>query len=41
VERVAAWGADAVLIGSAFAAAADPEGAVRGCTGVARRGRAP
>jgi indole-3-glycerol phosphate synthase len=39
VERVAAWGADAVLVGSAIAAAADPEAAVRGLTGVARRGR--
>jgi indole-3-glycerol phosphate synthase len=41
VELVAAWGADAVLVGSAIAAAADPEAAVRGLTGVARRGRTP
>jgi indole-3-glycerol phosphate synthase len=40
VERVAAWGADAVLIGSAVAASADPEGTVRGLTGVPRWGRA-
>ncbi len=39
VERVAAWGADAVLVGSAIASAPDPERAVRGLTGVARRGR--
>lgn len=41
VERVAAWGADAVLVGSAIAAAADPEAAVRGITGVTRQGRTP
>jgi indole-3-glycerol phosphate synthase len=40
VERVAGWGADAVLVGSALAAAEDPEAVVRGLTGVARHGRA-
>ena len=39
VERVAAWGADAVLVGSAIAAALDPEGAVRSLAGVPRTGR--
>ncbi len=41
VERVAAWGADAVLVGAAIAGAADPAGAVRGLTGVPRTGRSP
>lgn len=41
VERVAAWGADAVLVGSAIAAAPDPEAVVRGLTGVPRSGRQP
>lgn len=41
VERVAAWGADAVLVGTAIAASADPAGAVRGLAGVARVGRRP
>ncbi len=36
VERVAAWGADAVLMGAALAGAADPETAVRELVGVAR-----
>jgi indole-3-glycerol phosphate synthase len=40
VERVAGWGADAVLVGSAIAAASNPETAVRELTGVARSGRA-
>ncbi len=40
VERVAAWGADAVLVGTALAGAADPEAAVRELVGVARVGRA-
>jgi indole-3-glycerol phosphate synthase len=39
VERVAGWGADAVLVGTAVASAADPEVAVRGLAGCARRGR--
>jgi indole-3-glycerol phosphate synthase len=39
VEQVAAWGADAVLVGTALAGAARPEEAVRALTGVARRGR--
>jgi indole-3-glycerol phosphate synthase len=39
VERVAAWGADAVLVGTAIAASADPASAVRGLAGVARVGR--
>ena len=39
VERVAAWGADAVLVGSAIAAAPNPEAAVRSLAGVARMGR--
>jgi indole-3-glycerol phosphate synthase len=36
VERAAANGADAVLVGSALSAAADPAAAVRALTGVAR-----
>ncbi|HUO52603.1 MAG TPA: indole-3-glycerol-phosphate synthase, partial [Gemmatimonadaceae bacterium] len=39
VERAAANGADAVLVGSALSAAADPAAAVHALTGVARRGR--
>jgi indole-3-glycerol phosphate synthase len=39
VERAAALGADAVLVGSAVSAVADGEGAVRALTGVARRPR--
>lgn len=39
VERIAEWGADAVLIGTALSGAGDPESAVRSLTGVARRGR--
>lgn len=39
VERVAAWGADAVLVGTAIAGAPDPAGAVRDLTGVGRIGR--
>jgi indole-3-glycerol phosphate synthase len=39
VERVAAWGADAILVGTAIAGAADPALAVRGLAGVARSGR--
>lgn len=39
VERVAAWGADAVLVGTAIAAAPDPASAVRRLTGVPRVGR--
>ncbi|UCF40779.1 MAG: indole-3-glycerol phosphate synthase TrpC [Gemmatimonadota bacterium] len=41
VEQVAAWGADAVLVGTALAGAADPEGAVRSLAGVARVTRGP
>lgn len=40
VERLAFAGADAVLVGTAVARAADPEQAVRALTGVLRRGRA-
>jgi indole-3-glycerol phosphate synthase len=40
VRRVAAYGADAVLVGSAVSAAADPSAAVRALTGVARSPRA-
>jgi indole-3-glycerol phosphate synthase len=36
VERVAAVGADAVLVGSQLSGASDPESAVRKLTGVAR-----
>jgi indole-3-glycerol phosphate synthase len=39
VERVAAWGADAILVGTALAGSADPALAVRGLVGVARAGR--
>ncbi|HEY0971764.1 MAG TPA: indole-3-glycerol phosphate synthase TrpC, partial [Gemmatimonadales bacterium] len=39
VERAAACGADAVLVGSALSASSDGEGAARGLTGVPRRGR--
>jgi len=39
VERVAGWGADAVLVGTAIAGSADPEAAVRRLTGVPRVGR--
>ncbi len=40
VERAAAWGADAVLVGSALSAAADAAAAVRALTGVRRGSRA-
>ena len=39
VERVAAAGADAVLVGSSLSAAADPAGAVAALTGVSRSPR--
>lgn len=39
VERVAGWGADAVLVGTAIAAATDPAEAVRRLSGVPRIGR--
>jgi indole-3-glycerol phosphate synthase len=39
VERLAAVGADAVLVGTSVARAADPEAAVRALTGVRRIGR--
>ena len=39
VERVATWGADAVLIGTELAATPDPEVAVRALSGVERIGR--
>lgn len=39
VELVARWGADAVLVGTALASAADPAASVRALTGVARKGR--
>jgi indole-3-glycerol phosphate synthase len=39
VEAVAAWGADAVLVGTAVAAAPDPASAVRALVGVGRMGR--
>ncbi len=39
VERVAALGADAVLVGSSISAAADPVAGVASLTGVARRSR--
>jgi len=39
VERLAACGADLVLVGTAVARAADPEGAVRALCGVLRRPR--
>jgi indole-3-glycerol phosphate synthase len=38
VERVAAWGADAILVGTALAGASDPAAAVRRLAGVARTG---
>jgi indole-3-glycerol phosphate synthase len=40
VERYAACGADAVLVGSSLSAASDPGAATRALTGVARRPRA-
>jgi indole-3-glycerol phosphate synthase len=40
VERVAKWGADAVLVGTALASARDPAEATRQLTGVPRVGRA-
>jgi indole-3-glycerol phosphate synthase len=39
VERLALWGADAVLVGSALSGAPDPESAVRSLVGVGRVGR--
>lgn len=39
VERMAAAGADLVLVGTSVARRADPEMAVRGLTGVSRQGR--
>jgi indole-3-glycerol phosphate synthase len=39
VERMAAAGADLVLVGTSVARTADPEAAVRGLTGVRRMGR--
>lgn len=39
VERGAAAGADAVLVGSSVSSAADPAAAVRALAAVARRGR--
>jgi indole-3-glycerol phosphate synthase len=39
VVRVAEWGADAVLVGTALAGAPDPGRAVSDLTGVERRGR--
>lgn len=39
VERVAQWGADAVLVGSALAGARDPEALARQLVGVPRRER--
>ncbi|MFQ5704265.1 MAG: indole-3-glycerol phosphate synthase TrpC [Gemmatimonadales bacterium] len=39
IERVAEWGADAVLVGTALASAPDPSRAVATLTGVPRRGR--
>ncbi|HWZ27757.1 MAG TPA: indole-3-glycerol phosphate synthase TrpC [Gemmatimonadales bacterium] len=39
VERLAACGADLVLVGEALARSGDPEGAVRALTGVTRRPR--
>jgi indole-3-glycerol phosphate synthase len=38
VERVAAWGADAILVGTALAGASNPAAAVRRLAGVARTG---
>jgi len=40
VERMAAAGADLVLVGTSVAGTADPEAAVRGLVGVPRKGRA-
>ncbi len=40
VERVARWGADAVLVGTALVRARDPAAAVRQLTGVPRHPRA-
>lgn len=40
VERAAAAGADAVLIGTALSAAGDPSALATACAGVSRRGRA-
>jgi indole-3-glycerol phosphate synthase len=40
VRRLAAAGADLVLVGTSLSRASDPEEAVRGLTGVARQGRA-
>src|SRR6059058_5505247 len=39
VERLAAAGADLVLVGTSVARTGDPEGAVRALTGVPRKGR--
>jgi indole-3-glycerol phosphate synthase len=39
VEKVASWGADAVLVGTVLASASDPCSAVRDLTGIARHGR--
>ena len=39
VERLAAAGADLVLVGTSVARTDDPEGAVRALTGVPRKGR--
>jgi indole-3-glycerol phosphate synthase len=39
VERAAAAGADAVLVGTALSAALDPAGLLRQLSEVARRGR--
>jgi indole-3-glycerol phosphate synthase len=39
VERVAAWGADGVLVGTALAGSEDPESAVRGLVGSKRQPR--
>jgi indole-3-glycerol phosphate synthase len=39
VERYAAVGADAVLVGSVLSASPDPRGAARSLTGASRRGR--
>ncbi len=39
VAKVASWGADAVLVGTALAGASDPSSAVRDLIGIARRGR--
>jgi indole-3-glycerol phosphate synthase len=39
VERVASWGADAVLVGTALAGSEDPQAAVRALVGCKRRPR--